>query len=96
MHQDAFAPGDRVLVIDDVLATGGTVEATAQPGRACGATVAAVAVLIELGFLDGRDDARTSCRCTSLTHRLTDAGWTWSASPSTPACSTSRDQLALD
>ena len=55
IHQDAFAPGERVLVIDDVLATGGTVEATSKLVRTSGAEVAAVAVLIELGFLSGRD-----------------------------------------
>ncbi len=54
VHQDAFAAGDRVLVIDDVLATGGTVNATVALVRECGAEVAAVAVLIELGFLSGR------------------------------------------
>jgi adenine phosphoribosyltransferase len=55
IHQDAFVPGERVLVIDDVLATGGTVEATSKLVRTSGAEVAAVAVLIELGFLSGRD-----------------------------------------
>jgi adenine phosphoribosyltransferase len=55
VHQDAFVPGERVLVIDDVLATGGTVEATSKLVRTSGAEVAAVAVLIELGFLSGRD-----------------------------------------
>jgi adenine phosphoribosyltransferase len=51
---DAFAPGDRVLLIDDVLATGGTAAATTQLIRRCGAEVAALSVLIELGFLAGR------------------------------------------
>ena len=51
---DAFAPGERVLVIDDVLASGGTVEATAALIRLAGAEVAGIAVLMELGFLDGR------------------------------------------
>jgi adenine phosphoribosyltransferase len=51
---DAFAPGDRVLVIDDVLATGGTVEATLDLVRRAGAEVAEVAVLLELSFLAGR------------------------------------------
>ncbi len=52
---DAFAPGDRVLVIDDVLATGGTAEASLQLIRRAGAEVAGVAVLLELGFLGGRE-----------------------------------------
>ena len=55
IHQDAFAAGDRVLVIDDVLATGGTVNATSTLVERGGGSVAAVAVLIELGFLSGRD-----------------------------------------
>ncbi|WKX73433.1 adenine phosphoribosyltransferase [Streptomyces sp. XD-27] len=54
MHADALAPGDRVLVIDDVLATGGTAEASLQLIRRAGGEVAGLAVLLELGFLDGR------------------------------------------
>jgi adenine phosphoribosyltransferase len=54
VHQDAFAPGDRVLVIDDVLATGGTAAAAVHLVQHCGATVVGVAVLLELAFLDGR------------------------------------------
>ena len=54
VHVDAFKPGDRVLLIDDVLATGGTAAATADLIRRCGAEVTALSVLIELGFLGGR------------------------------------------
>jgi adenine phosphoribosyltransferase len=54
VHVDAFQPGDRVLIVDDVLATGGTAAATASLVRRSGAEVAAVAVLLELGFLGGR------------------------------------------
>jgi adenine phosphoribosyltransferase len=55
VHQDAFQPGDRVLVVDDVLATGGTVEACLRLIRRCEATVVGTTVLIELSFLPGRE-----------------------------------------
>jgi adenine phosphoribosyltransferase len=55
VHVDAFRAGDRVLMIDDVLATGGTAAATAQLIRRCGAEVVSLGVLIELGFLGGRE-----------------------------------------
>jgi len=51
---DAFDPGDRVLVIDDVLATGGTARATADLVLRGGARVAGISVLLELAFLHGR------------------------------------------
>ncbi len=54
MHRDAIRPGARVLVIDDVLATGGTVGATAALLRQMGAELVHVAVLMELSFLEGR------------------------------------------
>ena len=55
MHEDALEGGERVLVVDDVLATGGTIEATVALVERAGAHVAAVSVLIELGFLAGRE-----------------------------------------
>ena len=54
IHQDAIPPGARVLVVDDVLATGGTIGATAALIRKSGADLVHAAVLLELGFLDGR------------------------------------------
>jgi adenine phosphoribosyltransferase len=54
VHVDAFRPGDRVLIVDDVLATGGTAAASVRLVRRSGAEVAAVSVLLELGFLGGR------------------------------------------
>ena len=51
---DAFEPGDRVLVIDDGLATGGTARATADLVQRAGAQVAGLSVLLELSFLHGR------------------------------------------
>ncbi|SEM58036.1 adenine phosphoribosyltransferase [Streptacidiphilus jiangxiensis] len=54
VQTDAFLPGERVLVVDDVLATGGTVEAALSLIARAGAELAGVEVLMELGFLDGR------------------------------------------
>ncbi len=54
LHTDGIAPGDRVLLVDDVLATGGTAKATQQLVEQCGGVCHGVAVLMELGFLAGR------------------------------------------
>ncbi len=54
MHVDAVSPGERVLVVDDLMATGGTAAATVELVRQAGGTVVACAFLIELDFLDGR------------------------------------------
>lgn len=54
VHTDAFDASDRVLIVDDVLATGGTAAATAELVRLTGAEVAGVVVLLELEFLAGR------------------------------------------
>jgi adenine phosphoribosyltransferase len=55
VHTDAFAPGARVLLVDDVLATGGTAAAAAALVERAGATVIGLSVLMELADLDGRD-----------------------------------------
>lgn len=54
MHRDAAGPGRRVLLVDDVLATGGTAAAAAGLLRSSGADLVGAAFLIELEFLDGR------------------------------------------
>jgi adenine phosphoribosyltransferase len=55
MHADALTPGQRVIIVDDVLATGGTARAVAQLVEKVGGKVDAIAFLLELGFLNGRD-----------------------------------------
>ena len=54
MHKDAIKPGERVLIVDDVLATGGTAAAVAQLVEKLGGKVAGFAFVIELDFLNGR------------------------------------------
>ena len=54
MHSDAVRPGDRVLVVDDLLATGGTAVATCDLVRRLGGEVVGACFVIELGFLPGR------------------------------------------
>lgn len=54
IHKDAIKPGQRVLITDDLLATGGTIEATIKLVEQLGGTVAGIAFLIELSYLEGR------------------------------------------
>jgi adenine phosphoribosyltransferase len=55
VHSDAVGPGQKVLIVDDVLATGGTASAAVRLMRKLGAEVLGVQVLIELSYLDGRE-----------------------------------------
>ncbi|CAI9396838.1 adenine phosphoribosyltransferase [Niallia sp. Sow4_A1] len=54
IHKDAIKPGQRVLITDDLLATGGTIEATIKLVEELGGIVAGIAFLIELSYLEGR------------------------------------------
>ena len=54
MHKDAIKPGQRVLITDDLLATGGTMDATIRLVEQLGGVVAGLAFLVELTYLDGR------------------------------------------
>jgi adenine phosphoribosyltransferase len=55
LHKDAIDPGERILIVDDVLATGGTARATAALTERCGGKVAGIGTIMELTFLHGRD-----------------------------------------
>ena len=55
IHKDAIQPGQRVLIVDDLLATGGTAEATAKLASSLGAQIAGLGFVVELDFLKGRD-----------------------------------------
>lgn len=66
MHKDAIKPGQRVLVIDDLLATGGTVEATIKLIEQMGGVVVGCAFLIELTYLDGREKLKGYDICTLM------------------------------
>lgn len=54
LHRDALTPGQRVLIVDDLLATGGTARASANLARKLGAEVVSLVFAVELTFLDGR------------------------------------------
>jgi adenine phosphoribosyltransferase len=54
MHQDAFAPGSRILIVDDLIATGGTADAAAQLIQAAGGELVGFGFIIELVALEGR------------------------------------------
>ena len=54
VHKDAIEKGQRVLIVDDLLATGGTAEATAKLAKSLGADIAGLAFVVELDFLKGR------------------------------------------
>ncbi|MGE3773213.1 MAG: adenine phosphoribosyltransferase [Gammaproteobacteria bacterium] len=67
MHRDAVGPGDRVLLVDDLIATGGTAAASLALAAQNGATVIGAAFVVELDFLNGRR-ALGDCRVHALVH----------------------------
>ena len=60
-HIDAFEQGDKVLLIDDLLATGGTAKASCELVEKLGASVEALAFVVELDFLNGREQLENYC-----------------------------------
>jgi len=64
MHEDAVAPGDRVILVDDLIATGGTAEGAIKLLRRIGAEVLAACFIVDLPELGGADKLRSStCQC---------------------------------
>ena len=61
IHKDALTPDDRVLIVDDLVATGGTAVATAQLVEQSGASVEGFAFILELGFLNPREAIAREC-----------------------------------
>src|SRR6266581_5769289 len=59
VHKDAIEKGQRVLIVDDLLATGGTAEATAKLAASLGAEIAGLGFVVELEFLKGRDKLKS-------------------------------------
>ena len=66
IHRDAVRPGQRVLIVDDVMATGGTAAATARLVTKLGAEIAGFGFIIELAFLGGRSRLPPDCPMVSL------------------------------
>src|SRR2546423_5777628 len=67
VHKDAIRKGERVLIVDDLLATGGTAEATAKLASSLGAEIAGLGFVVELDFLQGREKLK-GYEVTSLLH----------------------------
>jgi adenine phosphoribosyltransferase len=67
IHKDAIQKGQRVIIVDDLLATGGTAAATVQLAKSLGADVSGVGFVVELDFLNGRDKLK-GCDVFSLLH----------------------------
>ncbi|HVH96466.1 MAG TPA: phosphoribosyltransferase family protein, partial [Bacillus sp. (in: firmicutes)] len=67
IHKDAIKPGQRILITDDLLATGGTILATIQLVEELGGIVAGIAFLIELSDLDGRSKLKSHDILTLMT-----------------------------
>lgn len=71
VHADAVRPGERVVIIDDLLATGGTARAAARLVESLNAEVSGIAFLIELSFLDGRSKLKGYDLHTFISYRIT-------------------------
>ncbi|MBI2995573.1 MAG: adenine phosphoribosyltransferase [Candidatus Melainabacteria bacterium] len=66
IHVDAIEPGKRVLIVDDLLATGGTAEAAVKLVKKISGIIVGIAFVVELGFLSGRKKLPEDCKITTL------------------------------
>ena len=66
IHTDAIEPGKRVLIVDDLLATGGTAEAAIKLVKKIGGVIIGIAFVVELEFLKGREKLPDDCKITTL------------------------------
>ena len=66
IHTDAIEPGKRVLIVDDLLATGGTAEAAIKLVKKIGGLIIGIAFVVELEFLKGREKLPDDCKITTL------------------------------
>ncbi len=74
IHEDALKPGQKVLLIDDLLATGGTIKANAELVEKLGGDVVGMGFVIELEYLNGRENLGDKCDIFSLINYRTPAG----------------------
>jgi len=74
MHQDAVEPGQKVLLVDDLLATGGTIKANAELVERLGGEIVGMGFLVELGYLHGRENLGTKYDIFSLVNYETTTG----------------------
>ncbi|MBO9130471.1 adenine phosphoribosyltransferase [Bacillus sp. 165] len=68
IHKDAIQPGQRILITDDLLATGGTIEATIKLVEELGGVVAGIAFLVDLSYLNGREKLKDYDVLTLMTY----------------------------
>lgn len=66
IHTDAVEPGKKVLIVDDLLATGGTAEAAIKLVKKIGGVIVGIAFVVELEFLKGREKLPSDCKITRL------------------------------
>jgi adenine phosphoribosyltransferase len=74
VHQDAVEPGQKVLLVDDLLATGGTIKANAELVERLGGKIVGMGFLVELGYLHGRENLGTKYDIFSLVNYETTTG----------------------